>query len=265
MAEYRRKVLLTQVRPYPIVFAAILVLCRLAVYLWGLPVPLDYVLSEGIFREPSQVCAADCLVRPELTDPDLIPMPPVEPAGVGKASLGGIGGNSLANIKIAVSFLDGQDIEPGEDLSFDDVARTWDFQEDPRYLMSTATSASGLIYMRGGGVCWLSTALWNAALDAGLPTSFRQNHYGLVPILRAGLDATNTVVIGNDSDIPVTVHAWIEGGAVRVELLPSRPLDRTASVDGPYALGGGRYVTYQEITWADGSETTNTFSSHYYW
>jgi hypothetical protein len=267
---YRRRIVLDQVRPYPLILAAMFVVYRLAVYLWGASSPLETMLLDArLAQSVGHECAgdgADCVGRPGLTALDDIPMPPPPaPAGIGAASLSGIGGAPLTNIKIAVGFLDGAVIQPGEKLSFDDVARTWDFQEDPRYLMSTATSARGIIYMRGGGVCWLATALWNAALEAGLDTTYRQNHYGLVPILRAGLDATNTVVIKNDSAVPITVHAWMDNSAVRVELLPTRPLDRTATVRGPFARGGGTYVSYQDITWDDGTETTNEFRSHYYW
>jgi hypothetical protein len=271
MAQYRRQVVLGQIRPYPVVLCSLLILYRIAVYLWGLSVPLESAIPDVLAqRQPvARSCGlsgSDCVVRPELTSPDLIPLPPpLPPAGVGMASLRGIGGASLANIKIAVGFLDGVTIQPGEELSFDETARTWDFREDPRYFMSTATSARGIISMRGGGVCWLSTAIWNAALEAGLDTSYRQNHYGLVPILRPGLDATNTLVIRNDSDVPITLRAWMDGAAVHAELIPDRPLDRTAEIDGPYALGGGRYVVYQNIVWDDGSETQNKFSSYYYW
>jgi vancomycin resistance protein YoaR len=181
------------------------------------------------------------------------------------ASVAGIGEAAVSNVELAVSMLDGTVIEPGGRLSFDDTARTWDFQEDPRYVMGTATSTRGLIAMRGGGVCFLSTALWRATLSAGLRTDFRQSHYGLVDPLGPGLDATNTLVIRNDSPVPITVRAWIDEEEVHVKLLADESLDRTASVDGPHQLGRGHYVVYQETTWADGSAASSEFHSYYLW
>ena len=183
----------------------------------------------------------------------------------GSAYVGGIGQAALTNIEIAISFLDGTVIAPGERLSFDDTARSWDFAEDPIYVMGVGTTTRGIIPMRGGGVCWVSTALWRAALSAGLRTDFRENHYGLVDQLGAGTDATNTLVIRNDSEAPITVRASLEDERVHVSLLADGPLDRTAEVDGPYRAGRGGYVIYQDVTWADGRKTTSEFVSRYYW
>jgi vancomycin resistance protein YoaR len=119
--------------------------------------------------------------------------------------------------------------------------------------------------MRGGGVCWLSTALWRAALAAGLRTDVRENHYGFVAALGGGLDATNTLVIRNDSDVPVTVRAWMDEDQVYVTLYADGSLGRTSTVRGPERLSSGRYVAYQDIAWDDGPTTTNEFVSRYNW
>ncbi len=184
----------------------------------------------------------------------------------GSAYVGGIGEAALTNIEIAIGFLDGAVIEPGQQLSFDDTAHTWDFNEDPIYEMGTATTTRGLIFMRGGGVCWVSTALWRAALAAGLRTDFRENHYGLVDQLGPGIDATNTLVIRNDASVPITVRASLEDDErVHVSLLSDEPLDRTADINGPWWVGGGIYAMHQDVTWADGRVTSSEFRSHYYW
>ena len=183
----------------------------------------------------------------------------------GAAYVGGIGDAAITNIAIAISFLDGAVIEPGAQLSFDEVARSWDFQEDPRYVWGIATTTRGVIPMRGGGVCWVSTALWRATLAAGLRTDFRENHYGLVGQLGAGLDATNTLVIRNDSPVAITVRASLDDDEVNVRLLADGPLDRTAEIQGPYSAGRGGHVIYQDVTWADGRQTSSEFSSRYYW
>jgi len=177
----------------------------------------------------------------------------------------GAGKASITNVGIAISFVDGAVIEPGGRFSFDDTARTWDFSEDPRYLWGPATSTRGVILMRGGGVCWLSTALWRAALAAGLETDFRENHYGLVDLLGGGLDATNTLVLRNDSDVPITIRAWMDNDYVYASLYPEGDLGRSGVVRGPERLSSGRWIAYQDITWADGHTSTNEFLSRYSW
>lgn len=174
-------------------------------------------------------------------------------------------GASRTNALISISFIDGHIIPPGASFSFDDVARTWDFREDPIYEWSFGTSRYGLISMRGGGACWVSTALWRAALYAGLPTEYRQNHLGALPNLGIGTDATNTLAIRNDSTQPITVRAWMDDEAINVALLASEKLDRKGNVRGPTRTGLGSYVLYQDVTWDDGRVTTTPFYSGYYW
>jgi vancomycin resistance protein YoaR len=176
-----------------------------------------------------------------------------------------VGGNALKNMRIAISFLDGEVIYPGQRLSFDEVAQSWDFKEHSSYLPSYATSARGPIIMRGGGVCWVSTALWRAALAAGLATDVRENHYGYVAPLGAGLDATNTLIIRNNSSVPITVRTWEESGAVAVALVSDGELDRKAVVSQPEQTGRGSYVVYQTVYWDDGDVTTHPFHSRYFW
>lgn len=186
-------------------------------------------------------------------------------AGHGLASVGALGPAAVTNVLIAIEFLDGFVIQPGERLSFDDVARTWDFAEDPRYVWGLATSRFGFISMRGGGVCWVSTALWRASLAAGLRTDHRQSHYGLVESLGPGSDATNTLVIRNDTGVPITVRAWLDEEDVNVALFPDEPLDRTGRIRGPEPVGRGRYVMYQDILWADRRVTSTPFQTGYFW
>lgn len=209
-------------------------------------------------------CPGACLADTQAPDLEVAPPGP-PPLGSGVAFIGDLTEAGITNIEIAISFIDGTVIPPGARFSFDDSARTWDYGEDERYVMSTATSVSGLIAMRGGGVCWVSTALWRAALAAGLRTEHRESHMGLVDQLGPGLDATNTLVIRNDSTLPVTVRTWLEGDTVVAALIADEPLDRTVATRGPVPLGPGRYVLYRDVTWPNGETTTSEFLSRYYW
>jgi hypothetical protein len=214
--------------------------------------------------------AGECAVNPAgcsgvIARPDLAPAPPPRPKAVGFASTEGIGDAAIANIDLALELVDRVVIEPGGSFSFDDTARTWDYSEDDRYLWGLATSLRGPIWMRGGGVCWLSTAIWRAALEAGLPTGLREAHYGLVTSLGPGLDATNTLIVENDSPVPITIRAWRDDEAVYAAIFADGSLGRTARVDGPISLGRGIYTASQHVVWDDGSQHVTEFSSRYYW
>ena len=265
MGVYRRQRLTSYARP-----RFLPTLAAIAVYLLvGSP---SAVVRPGVMALPSLPALAPPVIAPVLpaameisgVPQAALPAGPIEVAN-GNAYVDGIGGDAITNIEIAISFLDGAVIEPGDQLSFDDVAHTWDFNEDPIYVMGTATTTRGVIWMRGGGVCWVSTALWRAALGAGLRTDFRENHYGLVGQLGGGMDATNTLIIRNDSAVPITVRTALNDDVVQVSLLSDAPLDRAAEVDGPYPVGRRGYVLHQDVAWDDGRTTSSEFTSQYYW
>lgn len=265
MMAYRRQRLWVQARPRLLILALALLLYPIAASPWDQPraQPIEGPWDESSTTlTRSTVPLTETLVAEPVT---LVAASASPPAAAGFAALDGLAGAGLANIDIAIAFLDHTVMEPGQQLSFDDTARSWDYEEDPRYLMGVATSARGLIAMRGGGVCWVSTALWRAALVAGLRTDFRENHYGLVEQLGAGKDATNTLVVRNNSDVPITVRAWRDDEDVYVALFPDAPLDRTGAIRGPERLGRGLFAIYQDVTWDDGTVTTSEFLSRYYW
>jgi hypothetical protein len=262
---------MVQLRPLVLLFAGCLLMVTTGRVLRDLTVPSASLVPETAVYIPAMVkcdgttlrCgpAPDRADRPSL-GASLVAPPPI---AVGSAPLYGIGGPALTNIEIALGLVDGVVIQPGQRMSFDDIARTWDFREDQRYVPGPATSARGLITMRGGGVCWLSTAIWRAALDAGLATELRENHLGALSLLAPGYDATNTLVIANDSDIPLTLRVWRDEDRVYASFHGDKPLERKAALRGPEKLGPGYYVLYQDVAWPDGSETTTEFISRYAW
>lgn len=273
MGDYRRRLFMEARFPRLAVLLATAVLYLSAASPWfvlqGLPLQATHAVEHAVGVTEGYIAADAALAEAEaarvLAAPvEGLPAPSLRFLAQGQADATLVG-SSLTNALIAISFIDEYVIEPGTVFSFDDVARTWDFREDPAYLWSLGTSRYGFIDMRGGGVCWVSTALWRAALYAGLPTEFRQNHLGMVPNLGIGTDATNTLAIRNDSKVPITVRAWMDDEAINVALLAPEALDRKGSVRGPERSGPGTYVLYQDVTWADGRKHTMPFYSGYYW
>ena len=271
MGDYRRKLFLGTQFPRLAILLAALVLYSSAASPWfalrglsvAFPTATETARSE-VLAIPREVLIPDISAKELAADEAALAAASIRFLAQGQADATLVGA-ARTNALIALDFIDGYVIEPGERFSFDDVARTWDFREDPSYLWSLGTSRYGFISMRGGGACWVSTALWRAALYAGLPTELRQNHLGAVPSLGIGTDATNTLVLRNDSAQPITVRAWMDDEAINVALLASDNLDRRGSVRGPTRAGPGSYVLYQDVTWDDGRVTTTPYYSGYYW
>lgn len=203
-------------------------------------------------------------------DPRLaaVPAPVTREAtwSTGRISIATISDVGRYNAAIAVSRLDGVTLAPGQRLDFDDTARSWDGHEDPVYLMSKGTSCTGgLVAMRGGGVCYVSTALWRAWMEAGLRTVLRVSHSGLLDDFGAGYDAANTLVVENDSAATLRLVVKMEASEVTVSVVADRPLDRRATIRGPVKLASGSYVVYRDVEFADGRRATSAFNSTYCW
>ncbi len=184
----------------------------------------------------------------------------------GRIDLTSSSGPGRYNAAIAVRRLDGATLSPGQRLSFDDVARSWDGREDEAYLVSRGTSCTGgLVTMRGGGVCYVSTALWRAWMEAGLKTVQRVSHSGLLDDFGAGYDAANTLVVENDSPANLRLVVRLEGDVITVDVMGDRPPDRRAAIRGPVKQSEGRYVVYQDVEWLDGRRSSAAFQSLYCW
>jgi hypothetical protein len=170
------------------------------------------------------------------------------------------------NAAIAVERTNGYLMKPGERFDFDDVAKSWDGREDPIYKESKGTSCEGgLVPMRGGGVCYVSTAIWRAWMTAGLRTVLRVSHSGELDDFGVGFDAANTLIIENDSTATLTIEVTYDGAYVVARVLGDRPPDRRATLRGPTKLAEGEYVIYRDVVFADGRRATSSFRSTYCW
>ena len=96
--------------------------------------------------------------------------------------------NRSTNIELACKAIDGTILLPGEKFSFNGVvgART----KSKGYLLAGAYSNGELIESYGGGVCQVSSTIYNAALYANLEIVERYNHSAIVSYVDASRDAT---------------------------------------------------------------------------
>ncbi len=131
------------------------------------------------------------------------------------------------NIRLAASIIDYLILMPGEVFSFNDIVgpRTLErgFQEAPELINGD------LVPGIGGGICQVSSTLYNAVLLAGLEVVTRRNHsrpLGYVPL---GRDATVyydaiDFRFRNTLPHPVLIRAAVEGSQLQVSLWGRAPL-----------------------------------------
>lgn len=146
------------------------------------------------------------------------------------------GGSSAAranNVKTAVSRLDGVELMPGDEFSYDKtiLPRTTQngYMAAPVYVGNKVES--GL----GGGICQPSSTLYAAALYANLEILERHNHSLKVGYLPSGLDATIAensldLRIRNNTAYPVKIDAKSDGGMITVRILGYNPEKISADI-----------------------------------
>ena len=123
--------------------------------------------------------------------------------------------NRQINVRLATSLCSGVFLAPGEEFNTDqrlgirDAAHGW-------------AAAPGIVGpgqledVPGGGICQVSTTLFNAALEAGLEITKRFNHSIYISHYPAGRDATVTaggknMCFRNDTANYIFIYGWSSG------------------------------------------------------
>lgn len=95
--------------------------------------------------------------------------------------------NRNENIRLAVEAIDGRILKPGEEFSFN--LATGNRTKDKGYQPAGAYRNGVLIEEPGGGVCQVSTTLYNAIVSSGLAATERHSHSFTPSYIQPGEDA----------------------------------------------------------------------------
>lgn len=130
-----------------------------------------------------------------------------------------------SNIRLAAKALDGVNVYPGEVLSFNDAVGE---RTEARGFLPARVIVGGEISQGvGGGVCQLSTTVYNAALLSGLEIREVHRHSLAVGYAKKSFDAMVSfgfadLKIKNCGDTPCAVFVKVEDGAVKVKIFGER-------------------------------------------
>ena len=130
--------------------------------------------------------------------------------------------NRNANIKLASSKLDGVILLPGEKLSFNGTVgkRTIERGFKLAGVYKNGRHDTGI----GGGICQVSTTLYNACIFSNVKIVHRSNHSMPVAYVPLGRDATVDygnldLIIQNDKPFPIAVSSAFEPGKLTFRIL----------------------------------------------
>ncbi len=145
-------------------------------------------------------------------------------------SYSGSSANRCLNIALAASKIDGYVVNPGERFSYNKVV-------GPRTEAAGFKSAHVYVGTKvvdgiGGGICQVSSTLYNAVVMADLKTVTRVNHSIPVSYVPLGRDATvsyGTIdyVFENNKPYPISIRAKTEGTTLTISIVGTSEMDYT--------------------------------------
>src|SRR3989344_931017 len=153
----------------------------------------EKLISIVMSSEPSELEVPIIVTEPKIRAGDINNLGIKTLIGVGTSKFHNSIPNRIHNLTLASARLNGAIVAPGETFSLGnqigDVSRATGYRE--AYVISQGRTVLG----DGGGVCQVSTTLFRAALNAGLPIVERKAHSYRVHYyeeggFKAGLDAT---------------------------------------------------------------------------
>ena len=164
----------------------------------------------------------------EAVEPAVVPLDPEITQEVfknidtptGSYATGFGGGNRGNNIIIAAGLLNNNIVAPGETFSFNKA--TGPRIPEKGYKPAPVIVGGTVIQGYGGGVCQVSSTLYNAVLEAGLKVVERYPHSRPIDYVPRGRDATVSDFLDfkfrNNTDNFIMIKSWGGGGRLVVEI-----------------------------------------------
>lgn len=171
----------------------------------------------------------------------------------------------LNNVQVVAALIDDTLIQPGGTFSFNGTTgeRTVEkgFQEAP--VIINGELKSGI----GGGICQVSTTVFNAAFDSGLPITARANHALYISHYPLGRDATVNypdldLRFVNDTGHWLLLRTFVGTGSLTVNLYGTPVNRRVESTTEPLTVTGPVPVLeVDDPTLAKGKRVVDEFGS----
>ncbi len=191
-------------------------------------------ISDGWDGTPASVELAAEIVEPRGAKEELSKIEDV--LGTYRTTYGDSGRNRCTNIEVAAGKINGTLLYPGEEFSVYETIGP--LVASNGYELAGAYENGQTVESYGGGVCQISTTLYNAVILAELEITERSNHSMIVNYVKPSMDAAiagdyKDLKFVNNKDIPVYIEASIEGKSVSFSIFgeETRPSNRKVAYE----------------------------------
>jgi vancomycin resistance protein YoaR len=191
--------------------------------------------------------------------------------GSGSSNFWGSPDSRVHNIKLGTVKYNGLILMPGEEFSFNKFLGKVD--EKSGYLSELVIKKGELVKEFGGGLCQVSTTIFRAAINTGLPITERMPHsFPVRYYAPQGFDSTIypgvvDLKFVNDTPKHLLIQGIVESSRLTFEIYGSND-GRNVIVEEPVHYNfqqNGAMSAYfmRKISYSDGTEVERKFESHY--
>lgn len=161
----------------------------------------------------------------------------------------GSSADRITNVRVGSALYNGILIKPGETFSFNKYLG--DVGPEQGYAPAIVILANKQEKQYGGGLCQVSSTLYRAALNAGLPITERHNHsyavsYYTNPYPAPGVDATIyspqlDLQFTNDTGQHILIQRVLQGTTLKFQFYGTKT--KTGVIRGPFFVSGSSDAT----------------------
>ncbi|MCA1715366.1 MAG: peptidoglycan binding domain-containing protein [Actinobacteria bacterium] len=214
-------------------------------------------LEAGLFDGKREYEVPVVTTEPELTTAQAEKLKPTELIGTYRTDYTLSSDKSperVDNLDIASKAISGKFLAPGEVFSVNEILSPLEYNETKVIIEGKEEKADG------GGLCQVSSTLYNAVNYAGLDVVERHPHDAQLPYIRPGLDATVwfgslDMKFENTTDGYIFLREYVaDDGYIYAEVW-GKPTGKKVEMDSePLYLGAdySQWETYQKVTDEDG-------------
>ncbi|MDD6309336.1 MAG: VanW family protein [Clostridia bacterium] len=185
-------------------------------YIWILALLVLLCGCQG--QRQAQRQEASTTIPTETATPTAVPPSPI---GMFVTDILDTDEERVNNLKLCAGVLDGVQVEPGAEFSFNGTVgqRT----AEKGYEKARILVEGHREYAIGGGICQISSTLYNAAAEAGMEILERHNHTNEVHYVEIGKDAAvsygeQDFRFRNVLEVPITIGIVVENTQVKATI-----------------------------------------------
>ncbi len=168
-------------------------------------------------------------------------------------------GNRAINVENGCHLINGTLLWPGDEFSVTETVTP--FSAENGYMPAPTYEENRVVDSYGGGICQVSTTLYNAALKAEMEITSRSNHTMMVNYVQPSMDAAIAegnmdMRFVNNSDAPIYIEGYCSGGQITFVIFghETRPENRSIEFESRTlaTMEPSGYSLYPDATQAVG-------------